>query len=104
MSYRPETPFDSIEGAHQYVELLLESLEEAKREIEADIEAARKNKVERREQALQLIFHKLDRLEFHITRSRRVLNDLRSLRRLLLQERQPLADVDATIARAAGAD
>ena len=104
MSYRPETPFDSIEGAHQYIELLLESLEEAKRDVEADIKVAGGNRVERRKEALHLIAHKLERLEFHITRSRRILNDLRTLRRLLLEERQGTPEGRGKMARVAGAD
>ena len=87
MPYTPETPFDSIEGTQQFVELMLEIVEETKREVDADIEAASRNGVERREQALRLVAHNLNRLSFHVTKSRRILNDLRSLRRLLLEER-----------------
>jgi hypothetical protein len=111
VSHKPETPFDSIEGAHQFVELLLEAIEEAKGEVAADLEAAR-NRADRRQEALQIVSHKLERLGFHITRSRRILNDLRILRRLLLQERETAelrkpvegeSDVDRLF-RAAGAD
>lgn len=102
MGYTPETPFDSIEGTHQYVELLLEALEEARREVDADIEAAGRNHASRRGEALRIIAHKLDRLSFHVTRSRRILNDLRTLRRLLLQERTQ--EEAEEISRAAGAD
>lgn len=100
MSYRPETPFDSIEGAHQYVELLLEAIEETQSEVESDIAAAIASRAKRREEALRLVAHNLGRLHFHTKRSRRILNDLRTLRRLLLEER--LAE-EAENARAAGA-
>ena len=102
MSYTPETPFDSIEGTHQYIELLLEAIEEAQRDVDADIEVAVQNRAERREQALRLVAHKLDKLSVHITNSRRILNDLRTLRRLLLHERR-FPDAEPA-ARAAGAD
>ncbi len=102
MGYTPETPFDSIEGTQQYIELLLEAIEEAQREVDADIEVARRNHAARREEALRIVAHKLDRLSFHIARSRRILNDLRTLRRLLLQERTP--EEPEEISRAAGAD
>lgn len=88
MGYTPETPFDSVESTHEYVELLVESIEEAQREVDADIVLAVRNGIHRREQALRLVAHNLGRLHFHTVRSRRILNDLRSLRRLLLQERE----------------
>ena len=103
MGYTPETPFDSIESSHQYIELLLETIEEARRDVDSDIGEARLARVERRAEALRIVAHKLERLSFHVTRSRRLLNDLRSLRRLLLEERS-LEETEADIARAAGAD
>ena len=88
MSYDPETPFDSIEGSHEYVSLLAETIEEARKEVEADIALAVAEGAERRIEALQLVGYNLAKLTLHITTSRRILNDLRTLRRLLLAERQ----------------
>ena len=82
MGYIPETPFDSIESAHQYIELLLETITEVREEVDSDIRVASKNRASRREEALWIVAHKLERLEFHTARSRRLLNDLRMLRRL----------------------
>lgn len=88
-----QTPFDSVENAHDYVRLLGEAIAEAKSEIEADLAVAAKTKSERRVQALQIVQFKLDKLEQHLKTSSRLLNDLRSLRRLLLDERlEPTAD------------
>ena len=81
------TPFDTVEDAHEYVRLLGEAIAEAKREIEADLAEAAKAKSERRLQALHLVQFKLDKLEQHLKTSSRLLNDLRTLRRLLLEER-----------------
>jgi hypothetical protein len=89
VSYEPETPFDSIEGSHEYVSLLAEAVEEARKEVEADVAAAVSEGAERRKQALLVVAYNLDKLKLHITNSRRILNDLRSLRRLLLDERRP---------------
>ena len=89
MSYESETPFDSIESSHEYVSLLAEALEEVKREVEADIAIAIKENADRRKEALQLVSYNLVKLSQHITTSRRILNDLRTLRRLLLAERKP---------------
>ncbi len=87
MGYTPETPFDSIESAHDFMELLHETVEDVRRDVEADVEAARGTRASRREEALLMVAHKLERLSFHTARSRRLLNDLRTLRRLLLDER-----------------
>ena len=80
-----QTPFDSVENAHQYVRLLVEAIADAKSEIAADLGATSKS--ERRVQALQIVHFKLDKLEQHLQSSSRLLNDLRTLRRLLLDER-----------------
>jgi len=82
-----QTPFDSVENAHDYVRLLGEAIAEAKRDIAADLAVATKARLERRMQALQIVQFKLDKLEQHLKTSSRLLNDLRSLRRLLLDER-----------------
>ena len=87
VSYEAETPFDNIEGSHEYVAMLAESLNEARRDVEAEIAAAEHEGADRRKQALLLVSYNLAKLHLHITTSRRILNDLRSLRRLLLAER-----------------
>ncbi len=87
VSDRAETPFDSIEGSHEYVALLAEAIEEARSEVESEIAAAEGDGAERRKEALLLVSYNLAKLNLHITTSRRILNDLRTLRRLLLAER-----------------
>jgi hypothetical protein len=83
-----ETPFDTLEGSHEYVALLAEALSEARREIEQEIAQADQDNAERRKQALLLVSYNLEKLNLHLTSSRRILNDLRTLRRVLLAERQ----------------
>ena len=87
MSHRSETPFDNIESSHEYVSLLAEAIRTALTEVQADIALAGADSADRRREALQLVSFKLGKLEGHVTTSRRILNDLRSLRRLLLEER-----------------
>jgi hypothetical protein len=87
VNYQAETPFDNIEGSHEYVAMLAEALEEARRDVEAEVAAADRDGADRRKQALLLVSYNLAKLNLHITTSRRILNDLRSLRRLLLAER-----------------
>jgi len=88
MRYRPETPFDNIESARQFVELLIEAIEESKRDVDADIVLAEGNGSGRSKKALQLVSANLAKLCQHMTTSRRILNHLRTLRRLLLKERR----------------
>jgi hypothetical protein len=94
MSRHSETPFDSIESSHEYVRLLAEATALALSEVEADIALAGADIADRRKEALQLVAFKLSKLSSHMTASRRILNDLRTLRRLLLEERS-LASIDS---------
>lgn len=86
-----ETPFDSIEGSYEYVDMLADAIEEARRDVEAEVALAEKESAERRKQGLLLVSYNLAKLESHITTSRRILNDLRTLRRVLLSERKSSA-------------
>ena len=101
MNHQPEMPFDSIEGTQEYIELMLEAIEESRAEVAEDIAAAERNGANRRKEGLLIISHKLDRLQFHITKSRRTLNDLRTLSRLLLQERTLTIEEQTMAAKAA---
>ena len=87
MNRVPESPFDSIEDAHDFLTLLAQTIFETKLEIEADVQRESSSNYPRRAEALKLTLYTLNRLEFHMNRSRRILNDLRTLRRLLFQER-----------------
>ena len=86
INYKPETPFDIIESAQQYVKLLIEGIEESKRDVDANIARAESSPLERQERALHLVSNNL--LKLSLTTSLRILNDLRILRHLLLEERQ----------------
>src|SRR5258706_14483405 len=92
MSYTSETPFDNIESSHQYVSLLVNAIDEARREVEEEIAVSMTEgeSAERRKEALQIVAYNLAKLSLHIKTSGRILNDLRSLRRLRLAGREPL--------------
>jgi hypothetical protein len=85
-----ETPFDNVEGAHEYVGLLIEAVRQARDEVGQDLERARAEGATRTLEALQLAAWKLERLESQLGASRHLLNDLRRLRRLLLGDDSPL--------------
>jgi len=87
VEYRPETPFDNIESAHEYLGLLAQAVDEARQNVETDIADETNSKSPRRLDALRLVVYKLDKLGQHIKNGRRLLNDLRTLRRLMLEER-----------------
>ena len=88
MAYRSETPFDNIESAREFVEHLLAATREAHGEIEAEMVRAADAEAARRREALLLVRYKLDKLTSHVDASRRILNDLTKLRRLLLEDRK----------------
>jgi len=88
MTYTPETPFDSIECALEYVNCLLDTTNETHELIKSEIEQSKAPKLARRREALQIVSFKLGKLSSHIAASKVILNDLRTLRRLLLQERK----------------
>jgi hypothetical protein len=85
----PETPFDSIESAHEYVDLLALQTENVRAGLQTDIADAVKTKNARHLEALRLVDYKLTQLSVHLGASRRILNDLRMLRRLLVGEPDP---------------
>jgi hypothetical protein len=91
VSYETDTPFDSIESAHNYLSLLLEAAHEARDAVAIDLPPTGDSRYERRTAVLQLVSYSLEKLEKHVKTSRRILNDLRTLRRLLLEERTTAA-------------
>jgi hypothetical protein len=88
-------PFESIESAHEFVSLLEESIEEAAAEVREHLQQARAlaesvvhtENAERQARALNLALYKLTQLSTQMHKSRRALNDLRTIRRLLFTER-----------------
>ena len=95
MGHRAETPFDSIENAQQYIKLLAETVAEAKRDIDDQVIVATDQISHRRVQALRMVQFNLEKLQRSLTASSRALNDLRTLRRLLLEKR-PAASVTSS--------
>ena len=97
--HHAETPFDSIVSSHEYVSLLADAITETLLEVDADIAVAGNEGADRRVEALQLVRFNLAKLNSNMTSSRRILNDLRTLRRLLLDERHMQRAVHATASK-----
>jgi hypothetical protein len=81
-------PFESIESAHEFVALLEESIQEAVEDVREHLRDAEGASDERQMRALNLALYKLTQLAAQMHKSRRALNDLRSIRRLLFTERE----------------
>ncbi len=86
-----EGSFDSIESAHDFMDVLAKTILEAMKELNRELEPARGEDDERRAQAIELARFKLKMLCCYVHKSRRTLNDLRTIRRLIQGERKPLA-------------
>ena len=83
--------FETIDSAQEYLGLLVEALLESKVAIETEISAQAASTPSRRIDALKLVMYNLEKLSVHMARSQRILNDLRTLRRLLHEERSQIA-------------
>ncbi|HVP41897.1 MAG TPA: hypothetical protein VMS96_00610 [Terriglobales bacterium] len=86
MSHDPG-PFESIESAHDFLGLFSGAVADAKQAVHASLQAESNANAPRRMDALRLALYNLEKLELHFNKSVRILNDLRSLRRLLFEER-----------------
>jgi hypothetical protein len=99
MNHEANILFESIESALQFVTLMSEVTRDTRARVEAHkishvrLRAGSTARIgcdsdlARLTVALHLVSYNLDELELHLGTSHRVLNDLRSLRRLLMRER-----------------
>jgi hypothetical protein len=92
MDYQHDGLFDTIESAHQYIKLLAEVVTDVRQDLENDALHGDASQLSRRQDAIRLALYQLERLQLHMRASSRILNNLRSIRRLLFEERQTSAD------------
>jgi hypothetical protein len=92
-----EQPFDSIESTQEYMNILAETILEVTKELHRDHELALQAGLERRTKAIELAMFKLKMLGCYVHKSRRTLNDLRTLRRLILNERLTADQIAAVL-------
>jgi hypothetical protein len=86
-----KNPFDTIESTHEYLQLLDEVLEEVQSTTEEELKRIVLTDtmvISRGVEAVHLLSYKIEQLRHHVKASSRILNDLRTLRRLLLGERK----------------
>jgi hypothetical protein len=79
------TPFDTIESALEFLQLLQIESGRAQQEVASLMEQDTATSP-RREEAFRLVIYKLSQLNSHVESSQRVLHDLQALRTLLLRE------------------
>jgi hypothetical protein len=103
MNSQTDDPFQTLESAHDFVTLLAAAVSQSKAELRADVDRESASAdLSRRVDALRIALYNVEKLEVHLNKSSRLLNDLRTLRRLLFEERvgssrplpHPLASVD----------
>ena len=86
-----QNPFDTIESTHEYLQLLDEVLAEVQGTTEEELKRIVLTDtmvIGRSVEAVHLLSYKIEQLRHHVRASSRILNDLRTLRRLLLGERK----------------
>lgn len=98
-----QNPFDSIESAQDFMGLLSEAIEDAIRDVAEDRETGQKEGQERRVEALNLALYKLKTLKDQVEKSRRILKDLHSIRRILVGERPDVEEEDDSVEASADA-
>lgn len=81
-----EHQFETLESVYDFVTLLAETVADAKSELESDVR--REALPSRRLDALRTALYNVSKLEKHVAQTSRILNDLRTLRPFLFEERQ----------------
>jgi hypothetical protein len=92
-----EQPFDSIESAYDFMNVLAETVVAAMKDLHHDHQVALQDGQDRRARAIELALFKAKTLNCYVHKSRRMLNDLRTIRRLILNERMTPEAVMASV-------
>jgi hypothetical protein len=92
-----DQPFDTIESTQEFMNVLAATILDVMKELSDARTQAIKEKEDRRARAIELATFKLKMLGCYVHKSRRTLNDLRILRRLILNERLSVENIIATI-------
>lgn len=88
MQSHSDDPFGTIESAHDFMMLLAAAVSQAQAELQEDLDRESASAdLSRRVDALRIALYNVEKLEVHLNSSSRILNDLRTLRRLLFEER-----------------
>jgi hypothetical protein len=94
---RIDQPFDSIESAYDFMNVLAETIVDNLKDLHRDHQVAMREGEARRARAIELAIFKSKSLGCYVYKSRRALNDLRTIRRLILNERMTPEAVLASV-------
>ena len=78
-----DAPFSTIENAHEFLGFLGDAIDEAIVEVKKELSGHTALQHERQLDAWRVVLHTTTKLSSHVATSRRLLNDLRTLRNLL---------------------
>ena len=78
-----DAPFSTIENAHEFLGFLGDAIDEAIVEVKKELSGYTALQQERQLDAWRVVLHTTTKLSSHVATSRRLLNDLRTLRNLL---------------------
>jgi hypothetical protein len=81
-----ENPFDRIDATQEYLRLLIETVAENRKVIEAEILDASSRGLRRQVEVWQVVSYNLESLDMHVKACCRTLNNLRRLRALILMD------------------
>jgi hypothetical protein len=97
-----DAPFSTIESAHEFLALLGETIDEALNEVREELAACTGGQQQRRTDAWRVVLYTTTKLGSHVATSRRLLNDLRTLRNLMHRNSEgPAASRAAPVAQGA---
>ena len=92
-----DQPFDTIESAQEFMNVLASTVLDVMKELSDARRQAEREGEERKARAIDLAVFKLKTLGCYVHKSRRALNDLRIIRRLILNERLTVENIIATL-------
>lgn len=92
-----EERFESIESAYEFMAVLADTILSNVTDLRRDYEVAIREEQDRRARAIELAIYKCKSLNCYVAKSRRTLNDLRTIRRLILNERLSPESVVASV-------
>ena len=98
---RSDAPFSTIENAHEFLALLGTTIDQALGEVHDELAACTGLQQQRRLDAWRVVLYTTTKLSSHVATSRRLLNDLRTLRNLMHRHAVEVLDQAAAASHAA---
>jgi hypothetical protein len=78
-----DRPFGSIENTQEFLSILSERIDEIAAEVQQEIQECSVPQESKRAQAWQVVLYTMKKLSTHISDSRKLMNDLNTMRNLM---------------------